>query len=191
MKGAPLLVCLDLQRAFVEPGPMHAPHAASALLECARLIAYARRRRWTIVHCLLQRADLPVQVWGEHALPVSGFAPRNYEPVIERAALSAYGNRAFATLLESAAHKTAVVAGLSASVTFMATAIDAFEHGHHLIVAADALAGQGGLEAMALDHQAVARDVAAQLGFPAARTHDASGEPWAQIQNQGGRNVQR
>jgi nicotinamidase-related amidase len=184
----PLLVCLDLQRAFIEDTPLRAPHAAEALMEGARLVAFARRRGWTIVHCLLRRSASPVLVDGDLALPVSGFAPRSSEPVIERKTLSAYGHSAFATLMEAAPAKTALVACLSASITFLATAIDAFERGHSLVVAADALAAQDGPEAAAIDHQAVARDVAAQLGFAAARMHSALREPIERIGIEGGRN---
>lgn len=191
MMRQPLFVCLDLQRAFVEPGPLRAPHAANALLESARLLALARRQRWTVVHCLLRRTEGAVSIVGEQALPVSGFTPRSSESVIERETLSAYGHPAFAALIEAAPHQTALVAGLSASVTFLATAIDAFERGHRLIIAADALAGQDGIEAPALEHQAVARDIAAQLGFPAARMQDALGEPRARIEFGGDRNGRR
>lgn len=190
MMRQPLFICLDLQRAFIEPGPLRAPHAANALLESARLLALARRQRWTIVHCLLRRADSSVSVTGEHALPVSGFTPRSLEPVIERETLSAYGHAAFAALLDAAPHKTALVAGLSASLTFVATAIDAFERGHRLIVAAEAFAAQEGLEAHAQEHEAVARDIAAQLGFPAARMQEALVEPRARIKFEGERNGQ-
>jgi len=115
------------------------------------------------------------------ALPVSGFSPRSSEAVIERRALSAYGHSAFAALMEEAPHKTALVAGLSASLTFVATALDAFERGHRLVIAVDALAAQGGPEAQASTHEAVARDIAARLGFPAACRHDVLAEPVTRI----------
>lgn len=182
MNPPPLLVCLDLQRVFIEYGPLHAPHAPSALLESARLLAHARRHRWSVLHCLLRRPASPVLVDGDRALPVSGFGPQSNEAVIERATLSAYGHEAFASLLNAAPQRTALVAGLSASVTFLATALDAFERGHRLVIAADALAGQDGAEAPAPQHEAVARDIAAQLGFPAARTHQRSVEPRPAIQ---------
>lgn len=174
MTPAPLLVCLDLQRAFVEDGPHCAPHAASALLESARLLAHARRQRWRVIHCFLRRAQGAVSVEGRGALPAHGFNPRSTESVIERSTLSAYGNAGFAALIEATSHKTALIAGLSASMTFVATAIDAFERGHRLIVAAEALAAQDGSEAGATEHETVARDVAALLGFPAARMQNAA-----------------
>lgn len=183
----PLLVCLDLQRAFADPGPLRAPHAASALLESARLLALARRERWHIIHCLLRRDESTLCVSGDMALPVSGFSPRSSESVIERASLSAYGHAAFGSLIEATQHRTALVAGLSASLTFVATAIDAFERGHRLFLAADALAAQDGSEAQARDHEAVARDIAAQLGFPAARMNDALPDERRSIEFSGGR----
>lgn len=166
----PLLVCLDLQRIFIEDGPLRAPSGAEALLECARLLSHARRERWTIVHCFLRRAGGSMPIGAGQAMPIPGFEPQCSEVVIERTTLSAYGHTAFGRLLEGASKQSALVAGLSASITFMATAFDAFEHGHRFVVAADALAANAGFEASAAEHGAVVRDVAAQLGFPAAVT---------------------
>lgn len=162
----PLLVCLDLQQGFLDEGPLQAPQAPRALIECARLLSFARARRWRIAHCYLHRDCEPFRIERRQARPIPGFQPRVDEPVIERTTLSGYGHKAFPSLVEEAPSRTALVACLSASLTFMATAFDAFEHGHRFIVAAEALAGQAGLEADADQHEAVARDVAARLGFP-------------------------
>ena len=172
MSARPLLVCLDLQRAFIEDGPMRAPNAAAALLECGRLLSLARREHWSIAHCYLRSSVGPVRIEAGSALPVHGFEPRSLETVIERDTLSAYGHAAFKSLVQNAPFESALIAGLSASITFLATAFDAFREGHRFVLAADALAGQGGFEASASQHEAVARDVAAQLGFPTApQTH--------------------
>lgn len=166
MSAPPLLVCLDLQQAFLADGSLWAPRGSEALLECGRLLALARRRRWSIAHCYLRGGTLGVA--GAEALPISGFAPRSHEAVFERSTLSAYGHRTFAGAVERAPHRCALIAGLSASVTFMATAFDAFEHGHRLVIAANALAAQTGSEASAEHHKAVAGDVAQLLGFALA-----------------------
>lgn len=168
MSASPFLVCLDLQRSFLEAGPLAAPRGADALVECARLIAFARARRWTVVHCYLRRPSGNLRIERHEARPIAGFEPRRAEPVIERATLSAYGNEAFEALLENAPGRSALIAGLSASVTFMATAFDAFERGHRFVLASEALASQAGFEASVEQHEAVARDVAARLGFPAS-----------------------
>ncbi len=166
MTAPPLLVCLDLERSFVEDGPLRAPHCARALLECARILAFARARRWGVAHCYLQRFEEPFCT-GRQSRPIPGFEPRVRETVIQRRTFSAYGHPAFADLLEAAPGRSALVATLSASMTFVATAFDAFEHDHRLIVAAEAHAAQPGLNASADQHEAVARDIAARLGFPA------------------------
>lgn len=168
MSQAPLLICLDLQRSFVEHGPLAAPRAPRALLECARLLSLARARRWDIAHCYFKRAHEPLCIGQYEARPIPGFEPRANEPVLERMTLSAYGHGALFDLVEAAPQRSALIAGLSASLTFLATAFDAFERGHRFVLAADALAAQNGAEADALAHERVARDVAARLGFPAS-----------------------
>jgi nicotinamidase-related amidase len=175
VNAAPLLVCLDLQRSFLEEGPLAAPRGALALVECARLISLARARRWAVVHCFLRRPSGNLRIERHEARPIAGFEPRRAEPVIERETLSAYGNDAFDALLEQAPGRSALIAGLSASVTFMATAFDAFERGHRFVLASEALASQAGFEASAEQHEAVARDVAARLGFPASATFQEPG----------------
>lgn len=171
MSVPPLLVCLDLQQAFLADGSLWTPNGSEVLLECGRLLALARRRRWTIAHCYLRGGTLGVS--GAEALPISGFTPRSHESVFERSTLSAYGHQTFADVVERAPHRCALIAGLSASLTFMATAFDAFEHKHRLVIAADALAAQSGSEASAEHHKAVAGDVAQLLGFPFAPSRRA------------------
>lgn len=167
MNAPPLLICLDLQRSFIEDGPLRAPGGSQALVECARLLSIARARRWDIVHCYLSRRVGPLYIPPSEARPIAGFEPRVSEVVLERAKLSAYGHGALGDLIDGAPQRSALVAGLSASLTFLATAFEAFERGHRFILAADALAAQRGQEADAAQHERVSRDIAAQLGFPA------------------------
>jgi nicotinamidase-related amidase len=164
MLNAPLLLCLDMQRGFLEPGPLHAPNAPRALVHGRRMLGHARERRWRIAHCFRKAASGPSPMTANAARPIDGFEPRVREMVFERKSLSAYGDADFATLMNQTS-AGALVTGLSASLTILATAIDAFERGHRLIFAGDALAGLVGSEANASAHEAVARDVARFLGF--------------------------
>jgi isochorismate hydrolase len=182
----PILLCLDVQRAFVEAGPLHAPYAGDALLQCRRLLAVARQQRWTIAHCLLHAESALLSLRAGAARPVEGFEPLAREIVFERATLSAYGHDGFATLLNQS-NAGVLVGGLSASLTFIATALDAFERGHRLIVAAPALAAQRGFIANAKSHAAVACDIAQMLGFSVVPVGDAGprkqeiiGQVWEQ-----------
>lgn len=170
MSMGPLLVCLDIQRVFVRDGPLRAPNAAEALLQSTRLLQAARERGWEIAHCYLKRAGGPFSVIGQDARPVEGFEPRPREMVFERRSLSAYGHGTFRALMERT-DGAVVVAGLSASITFIATTFDAFDNGDSFLLASDALAGQGGHEASAGLHEAVARDIAALLGFTSRASH--------------------
>ena len=164
MLNTPLLLCLDLQRGFLESGPLHAPNAPRALVHGRRMLGHARERRWRIAHCFRQAATGPAPMTPHSDRPIDGFEPRVREMVFERQSLSAYGNADFAQLMSNA-NAGALVTGLSASLTILATTIDAFERGHRLIFAGDALAGAEGYDADASAHEAVARDVARFLGF--------------------------
>lgn len=170
--NAPLLVCLDLQRAFLRQGPLQAPHAPAALLHCRRVLSAARARRWRVTHCYLKRDTGPLMLAAEDRRPIEGFEPLRLEPVLERTSLSAYGHQAFHDLMAGSASTGVLMVGLSASLTFVATAIDAFERGHSFVIAAEALAGQQGGEASAHEHESVARDIAAHLGFGSANIGD-------------------
>lgn len=165
----PLFVCLDLQRVFVTAGPLFAPRAGSALLECRRLLDAARRQHWCVAHCFLARAEGPFTVTGADARPVEGFEPLKGESVLERQTLSAYGHCAFESLMQRSTPNV-LVAGLSASITLTATAVDAFDRGHVLSYAVEALAAQRGLLAEADDHEAVANDIGRLLGFNTRNT---------------------
>lgn len=164
MLTAPLLLCLDVQRAFLEPGRFHAPNGPSALMHARRVLARAREQQWRIAHCLLRPFAAPASMSKDSARPVEGFEPLTREMVFERDSLSAYGHNDFHRLMESA-EAGALTIGLNASLSLLATSIDAFERGHRLILATDALASAAGIEAGADTHDSVARDIARFLGF--------------------------
>ncbi|MGE0828816.1 MAG: isochorismatase family protein [Hyphomonadaceae bacterium] len=169
----PLFVCLDVQRAFVEPGDLYAPHAGQALLHGRRLLRLARERHWRIAHCLLRRSQEPLRLTPQGARPVEGFEPSTSEHVFERGELSAYRHPAFEQMVAKSQRAGVLFIGLSASLTFVATLLDGFERGHRGIVAADAMAAQEGRHADAQAHAAVSKDIADLLGFTLRTSSDA------------------
>jgi nicotinamidase-related amidase len=183
MLKAPFLLCLDMQRGFLEPGLMHAPNAPRALVHARRMLGHARERRWRIAHCFLRAQAGPAPMNLHGARPIDGFEPLVREMVFERDSLSAYGNRDFADFMNGA-DEAALVTGLSASVTLLATSIDAFERGHRLLFAGDALAGARGCDADASTHEAVARDVARFLGFFVGGAESAPAPPARFLESQ-------
>lgn len=183
--GRPVLLLLDVQRFLLDTRFAHTPEAPSVLLECQRWLSIARQQKWLVAHSLLRAPSTP---WGaltsSVAAPVPGFEPRHTDPVFERKTLSAYGHPAFFELIERAPLKSAVVASLSASVSYLATAFDAFRNGHRMVITQASLAGQSGREAHAHAHQTVATDVAELLGFahPSTRTQGQEiANEWARL----------
>lgn len=175
MLSPPLLICLDVQRVFLEPGRFYTPNGARVLMHGRRLLDHARNERWQVAHCLLRPPAAPVAMNRQAARPVEGFEPLTREMVFERESLSAYGHPDFDRVVAKAEHG-AIVIGLSASLTFLATSIDAFERGQRLLLARDAMAAPAGIEAGAQSHEAVARDIARFLGFSVGQPDAATPE---------------
>ncbi len=161
---APLLICLDFQNAFLQPGVLCAPNAPRVLLEARRILGHARRTGWNIAHCRLQRAIAPFCVFQNAARQIDGFEPRATERVFDRDSLSPYEHEDFDALMDDFQDPGVFVVSL-ATLTLLSAALDASRRGHRFYFSEDAIAGQPGLRADAGQHESVAADLLAALGF--------------------------
>ncbi len=134
----PWLVCLDLQREHVAPGhPRYATENAEAALACRRVLDYARRDGWRIVHCQRQRdGDRRGDLF---AAPIEGLRPLISEPVFFHRGLSAFANAAFASELRDARGEEVFLIGFSLPDTCLATSLAAFDAGLQVTLIADAI----------------------------------------------------
>lgn len=155
----PVLVVVDLVRAYTEPeGPFALPDAAAAVEANQRLVAAARdagvRIVWTTVR---YAADLSDGGWFVRKVPaLAAFAegaPGNWgaftlppEPgdlVVVKQYASAFAGTSLAATLAAADVDTVVVTGVSTSGCVRATATDALTVGLRPIVVRQACADRG------------------------------------------------
>ena len=92
-KGAePWLVCVETQRLHFAPedGPGHADFC-SKVESCRRMLAYARRNRWCVVHVHRRRPGTPLGASAPELRPIDGLAPLPIERVYLRDAARSVG----------------------------------------------------------------------------------------------------
>jgi len=140
----PWLICLDLQREHVVPGhARYAPANARAALVCARVLNFARKDGWRIVHTQRGRGVAQREQFGA---PIEGLRPLISEPVFFHRGLSAFANPAFAAELRAARGEEVFLIGFSLADTCLATALAGFDAGLSLTLVEDAI-GVGATQA--------------------------------------------
>lgn len=131
-----LLVCLDLQRAFLpagrDPGAARAVHRRIGA--CRRLLDHAREWDWSVAH-LHRRITSDPQL----ARPIEGLEPLPSEPVLVRDGVSAFASRTFRELVQGAFDAELVLIGFSLSASCLATVFDANDRGLKTVVVDDAV----------------------------------------------------
>jgi len=139
----PTLVLLDLQQEYIaSPRPYSIPQAEKALDNCRLALAHSRRAGLPVAFLrMIGRSPFfnPVLSYSNW---IPGFEPMTSEMVFERSKPSCYANREFAhAMTESGGHF--VLAGFSGEAGCLATAVEAFHHGHRVTYLADASASLG------------------------------------------------
>lgn len=144
--NAPListLVLLDLQQEYIAAPRLFAiPQAEKALDNCRLALTHARRTGLPVAFLrMIGRSPFfnPVLSYSSW---IPGFEPMGSEMVFERSKPSCYANREFAhAMAEGGGH--IVLAGFSGEAGCLATAVEAFHHGHGVTYLADASASLG------------------------------------------------
>jgi len=136
----PTLVLMDLQQEYIaSPRLFSISGAEKALENCRLVLAHSRRVGLPVAFLrMVGRSPFfnPVLSYS-HWIP--GFEPLTSEMVFERAKPSCYANREFAhAMTEGGGHF--VLAGFSGEAGCLATAVEAFHHGHRVTYLADASA---------------------------------------------------
>jgi nicotinamidase-related amidase len=139
----PTLVLLDLQQEYVaSPRLFSIPEAENALKNCRLALRHSRRMGLPVAflrmtgHSPFFNPVLSYSNW------IPGFEPLTSEMVFERSKPSCYANREFShAMSESGGHF--VLAGFSGEAGCLATAVEAFHHGHRVTYLADASASLG------------------------------------------------
>jgi len=139
----PTLVLLDLQQEYIASPRLYSiPQAEKALENCRLALAHARRVGLPVAFLRMTGQSPFFNPVLSYSNWIRGFEPLTSEMVFERSKPSCYANREFAhAMTEGGGHF--VLAGFSGEAGCLATAVEAFHHGHHVTYLADASASLG------------------------------------------------
>jgi nicotinamidase-related amidase len=136
----PRLVCLDLQREYVVPGrPLYADGAGLVADHCTRVLTFARRQGWRVIHAQRRHAEGLFDRTSYFGAPIEGLRPLISEPVFAHTGLSAFGNPDFTAELRDAVGQDVFLIGFSLSSTCLATALAAVDLGLTITVVDEAV----------------------------------------------------
>lgn len=132
MNTRPSLLCLNLQRDFLEPSGRFIPRAYHTLPNALSCLSWARRLSLQVTH-ILTRSDTLAS-----PRPIQGFHPRPDEIVATKSTASLFDAQHVAETL--AARGGAFVVGFSGDRDCLAAAFDAQRYGVRLMFVTDAIA---------------------------------------------------
>jgi len=130
--ASPILVCLNLQRAYTDPRDQcYAPRSAAALVNAGACLAWARRQDMAVWH-VHTRGE------GTRGAPIPGFEPRPNERLLMKHSWSLFDSADVARSRPTLRH--AFVLGFTAAKDCVASAVDAERFGVCLAFITDAIA---------------------------------------------------
>jgi nicotinamidase-related amidase len=136
----PWLICLDLQREHVAPGhARYSAHNVHAALHCARVLEFARRDGWRVVHAQLQPQNAGRPMPDHFRAPIEGLRPLIDEPVFFHRGISAFANPSFTGELRAARGEDVFLIGFSLADTCLATALAGVDQGLSLTLVDNAI----------------------------------------------------
>lgn len=129
----PLLLCLNLQRCYMDPtSPLHVPRAAHIAINAQSCLSWARRMNLPIVH-VHNAMD------GRRSKPISGCRPLASEPLLSKNSLSFFEAEEFQRLVFTEARLNAIVLGFTGIADCLRLAISGERRGARLVFVADAI----------------------------------------------------
>ena len=165
----PLLVLVDLQQDYLK-SPQLDPAAGSVVDGAAALLAHARAEGVPVVHVwttVTRDPDNRMAHWKREGLwqceagteghaPPAALAPREGEPIIHKSGFSAPDIAAF---IDRLGRDTVIVAGVKTHACVRQLALDAWQAGLSVIIAADAVGSDDPLHAAATRRYFKARGI--------------------------------
>jgi nicotinamidase-related amidase len=120
------LLCLNLQSDYInESNALFVENAEDIVGEIKRVLAYARRAGWPIVHMQSRAPNL----FCARGNPIAGLEPRASEPVLFKKRYSALRHEELIRFLREARVDTTYAVGFSLATDCVATAYDSVEFG--------------------------------------------------------------
>lgn len=129
----PLLLCLNLQRCYMDPGsPLHVPRAAHVSINAQSCLSWARRIALPIVH-------IHNKMGSDRSKPIAGCRPLSNEPFLCKDDASFFESEEFGRLVFTDANLDAIVLGFTGVGDCLRLAIAGERRGARLIFVADAI----------------------------------------------------
>lgn len=138
-KAAPVLVVIDIQKEYTAPGrSFYLETAGSSLKNADRVLDYARRSGWEIVHIRhLQDGEI-FNPKSEHSGFVAGFEPAPGEEEITKGNFSCYSAPRFAGLVKERLDRPIYIIGYGSTVCCLSTIIEGYHRGQKFTFVRDA-----------------------------------------------------
>lgn len=151
------VVCVDMQRLFLEPGEWHCPAGLDILENCRQLVAAARDQAYFIKYIPPRTPEHAFGQWrefhrrwssvtldevGEIAIGLHPAIDGLAEPhrVFGRLGFSAFASDGFAERIRNRKPSAMIVCGVETDVCVLSTILSAVDHGIRTIVPIDAVA---------------------------------------------------
>ncbi len=132
-----ILVLVDLHSGVLPEGETNSGELAAVLDNCRTVLAHARALKLPVAF-LRQTAPARSMLETHHyPIWIKGFEPRRSDMVFDRELPSCYSSPEFAWMSERT-KKNFVLAGLSAEMSCLSTAVDAFHRRHQVTYLSDA-----------------------------------------------------
>jgi len=151
-----LVICIDMQRVFMEPGPWHCTEAEAILPNVTRLVSAHPAQSLFTRFVSAHTPDDAVGAWQRYyrhwdSVTVSrmGIAPYDLHPdlaaiapaenVFDKATYDSFDSPEFAQAVADRAPGALVMCGVETDVCVLATVFSAVDLGHRVVLARDAL----------------------------------------------------
>lgn len=157
LDGDACVVCVDMQRLFLEPGEWHCPDGLDIIPACVSLLESTRCRRYFIRYLPPYRPeDAPGawrtyhRRWSSVTLEQAGDSVVRLHPALERLAapgsefdrmgFSAFASREFRERMTANPPSTAIVCGVETDVCVLSTILSLVDAGIRTVVPVEAVA---------------------------------------------------
>ncbi|MEJ8570637.1 isochorismatase family cysteine hydrolase [Microbaculum marinum] len=151
-----LVICVDMQRVFIEPGHWHCPQAVEILPNVARLVTARPQQSLFTRFISAHTPEDAVGAWRRYyhhwrdvTLSRLGRAPYELHPglaavaqpgnVFDKSTYDAFDTPEFAAAVADRAPGALVMCGLETEVCVLATVMSAVDLGYRVVLARDAL----------------------------------------------------
>lgn len=135
----PVLVLVDVQKEYVAKGrPFCLETIGESLKNLERLLDFARRNGWTIIHVRHQQNSEYFAYGSPYSEFIDGFEPKGDEICLEKSNFSCFSNREFQAMADKKRHDEIIIAGYGTTMCCLSTMIDAHHRGHEFTFVSDA-----------------------------------------------------